>query len=167
MATNLSQITILARRATARDRLGGKGLRILSELDAKGDGMARVLTGYALTSANDRPGADPRNWRLLGSNDDGKSWNLLDERRDELFAGRFERRVFALTNPAACTLYRWEIQAVLHGLTRIPFQSVKISEIRVKKLCALLWQTESVFNQPPANPVNPVKKKIRAIRAGF
>ena len=119
VATNLSQMTILARRATARARLGGKGLRILSELDAKGDGMARVLTGYALTSANDRPGADPRNWRLLGSNDDGKSWNLLDERRDELFAGRFERRVFVLTNRAACTLYRWEIQAARHQATDV------------------------------------------------
>jgi len=119
VATNLSQMTILARRATARDRLGRKGPRILAELDAKGGGMARVLTGYALTSANDRPGADPRDWRLLGSNDGGTSWNLLDERRDELFAGRFERRVFGLTNPAACTLYRWEVQAVRYQATEV------------------------------------------------
>jgi signal transduction histidine kinase len=112
VATNLSQLTALARRAGSRDRLSQKGPRILTALEAKSGGIPRILAGYALISANNLPERDPRTWRLLGSNDDGKTWGLLDERRDELFSRRFERRVFAVTNRTAYTLYRWEIEAV-------------------------------------------------------
>jgi hypothetical protein len=112
VVTNVSQMTLFARRAGVCDRFGQKGLHLLTALNPKGGGVARVLLGYALTSANDDPGRDPRNWRLLGSNDDGTNWSLLDQRRDELFSRRFERRVFAVTNRTAYPLYRLEIQAV-------------------------------------------------------
>jgi len=129
IATNLSQLTILAGRAGASDPLGQKGLSILSKLDAKGGGMPRVLTGYALTSANDHPECDPRDWRLLGSNDNGKSWNLLDERRDELFAGRFERRVFVLKKPATCAMYRLEIHTVRQQASDVQIADLQIAEL--------------------------------------
>ena len=149
VATNLSQLTILARRAVARDPLGQKGRRILSKLDAKGGGRIRALTGYALTSSNDHPERDPRNWRLLGSNDDGKSWNLLDERRDELFAGRFERRVFALANPAACTLYRMEIQAVRQRTTDIQIAELEPLYGRTENERAYTLVVSAMYENPP------------------
>src|SRR5579864_102890 len=39
----------------------------------------RILKEYALTSAYARENyPDPKNWRLLGSNDGGQTWALLD-----------------------------------------------------------------------------------------
>ncbi len=70
------------------------------------------LIGYALTSANDMPGSDPRDWRLLGSNNRGKTWDLLDERHDESFTNRRQRREFTLANPAMYETYRLQIDSV-------------------------------------------------------
>ena len=147
--TNVSQMTVFARRAGTRDRLSQSGLRLLATLDGNGGGVARVLVGYALTSANDDPGRDPRNWRLLGSNDDGKSWQVLDERRDELFSRRFERRVFAVTNRAAYVLYRLEIHAV-----REPGHLLQIAELEplfagAAKERARTLVTEGYLENPP------------------
>ena len=72
----------------------------------------RTLTGYALTSANDAPARDPRDWRLLGSNDSGRSWQTLDQRDHELFGERFRRKMFRLSKPQSFALYRLEVTAV-------------------------------------------------------
>ncbi|HWY29895.1 MAG TPA: hypothetical protein VNX46_04025, partial [Candidatus Acidoferrum sp.] len=55
----------------------------------------KVVRQYALTSANDFPQRDPQNWRLLASNDGGRTWVTLDVRKGEFFAERHQRRVFA------------------------------------------------------------------------
>ena len=73
---------------------------------------AKVVRQYALTSANDFPLRDPTDWRLLASNDDGKTWVTLDRRTAELFSGRHQRRVFSLTNRAAFNIYRLQIDRV-------------------------------------------------------
>jgi len=72
----------------------------------------RGLTGYALTSANDMPARDPSDWRLLGSNDGGKTWQTLDQRSHELFGERFQRRTFMLSKPENFALYRLEVSGV-------------------------------------------------------
>ena len=41
------------------------------------------LTHFTITSANDVPDRDPRNWKILGSND-GESFSSIFEREDEL-----------------------------------------------------------------------------------
>lgn len=64
------------------------------------------LTRYAITSGNDVPGRDPKDWDLEGSND-GRSWKLLDSRRDvETWKDRGETREFALETPATFRSYR-------------------------------------------------------------
>src|SRR5579872_6085115 len=45
--------------------------------------LGRVVTSYALTAPahldlDDHEGSAPRDWRLLGSNDDGRTWQILD-----------------------------------------------------------------------------------------
>jgi len=71
----------------------------------------RSLGGYALTSATDAAERDPRNWELLGSNDDGKTWTVVESRTNEIFTERLERRVFTLTSAASFRLFRLQIEA--------------------------------------------------------
>src|ERR1043165_3540975 len=59
-------------------------------------GPRKVVSSYALTSANDFQQRDPQDWRLLGSNDGGKTWATLDKRAGEIFSERHQRRVFSL-----------------------------------------------------------------------
>ncbi|MBT2387723.1 GH92 family glycosyl hydrolase [Streptomyces sp. ISL-11] len=63
---------------------------------------------YALTSANDAPGRDPRDWTLQGSAD-GRTWTALDSRKDETFEKRLQTREFSFTNPTAYRHYRLDI----------------------------------------------------------
>jgi signal transduction histidine kinase len=112
LVTNLSQATLLTHVSAARARLADGGARVLSNLAATVVAPRR-LTGYALTSANDEPGRDPRDWELLGSNDDGKTWTVVDKRVNELFTERIDRRVFTLTNAPSCRLFRLQIDACM------------------------------------------------------
>jgi PAS domain S-box-containing protein len=112
LVTNISQCLILAQRSANRNPLAERAPQILSNLTAQANRPLRALSGYALTSANDFPCRDPRDWRLQGSNDGGKRWNTLDARRNETFSTRLQKRVFMLTNPAACALYRLQIDSV-------------------------------------------------------
>jgi hypothetical protein len=63
---------------------------------------------YALTSANDEPGRDPRDWELQGSQD-GQSWTTLDARSDEVFTARSQRKEYRFTNTTAYLYYRLDI----------------------------------------------------------
>jgi signal transduction histidine kinase len=75
-------------------------------------GPRKVVSSYALTSANDFQQRDPQDWRLLGSNDGGKTWATLDKRAGEIFSERHQRRVFSLADPKAFNLYRLQIDRV-------------------------------------------------------
>jgi signal transduction histidine kinase/DNA-binding response OmpR family regulator len=70
---------------------------------------SKVVTHYAITSANDFADRDPMDWKLLGSNDGGQTWVTLDSRRNEFFQDRFQRREFSLTNQTAFNTYRLQI----------------------------------------------------------
>ncbi len=63
---------------------------------------------YALTSANDAPGRDPKDWTLKGS-EDGKNWTALDARKDESFEKRQQTREFGFKNSTAYQHYRLDI----------------------------------------------------------
>nr|WP_229898660.1 GH92 family glycosyl hydrolase [Streptomyces hiroshimensis] len=63
---------------------------------------------YALTSANDAPGRDPRDWTLQGSQD-GRNWTPLDSRKGETFEKRFQTREFSFLNSTPFRHYRLDI----------------------------------------------------------
>ncbi|RLV09884.1 alpha-mannosidase [Streptomyces griseocarneus] len=67
-----------------------------------------TLERYALTSANDAPGRDPRNFTLKGS-DDGRSWQALDGRDDVSFEKRLQTKEFPVGHRAAYRHFRLEI----------------------------------------------------------
>ncbi|MEV7084582.1 GH92 family glycosyl hydrolase [Streptomyces sp. NPDC093085] len=75
------------------------------------DAPVKVVT-YALTSANDHPERDPKNWTLQGSAD-GKEWKDLDTRTGQSFPERFQTRTYDLDAAAVSTYahYRLDITA--------------------------------------------------------
>ncbi|MES2997384.1 MAG: glycoside hydrolase family 95 protein [Verrucomicrobiota bacterium] len=67
----------------------------------------KVVDSYTLTSAEDKPARDPRNWVLEGSTD-GKTWKTLDKQSlSDSFAGRHETKTFNFENKTPYTNYRF------------------------------------------------------------
>ena len=61
-----------------------------------------AVVRYALTSANDAPERDPRDWTLQGS-DDGQTWTTLDTQTGQSFAARFQTKDVRLREHARRT----------------------------------------------------------------
>ncbi|GLW48268.1 alpha-1 2-mannosidase [Streptomyces sp. NBRC 14336] len=66
------------------------------------------IAKYALTSANDFSGRDPKDWTLKGSTD-GTDWKTLDTRSGETFAERFQTRTFDIAEPGEYRHFRLEV----------------------------------------------------------
>jgi hypothetical protein len=78
------------------------------------------VTAYSLTSGNDAPERDPKDWTVLGSNSesaatnaDDTSWSLVDTRSGQTFAARGQRSVFAAKAPASYRYYQLRVTANL------------------------------------------------------
>jgi hypothetical protein len=64
-------------------------------------------TRYHLTSADDVPERDPRQWKLEGSRD-GVNWTVLDEQANQQpFASRHETETYPIANPAEGRFFRF------------------------------------------------------------
>ena len=67
----------------------------------------QTVTGYALTSGDDMPDRDPRDWKLEGSTD-GQDWAEVDQRTlDAPFEQRHQLKTFEIPRPAAFRFYRF------------------------------------------------------------
>ncbi|MEO8111269.1 MAG: DUF1735 domain-containing protein [Ginsengibacter sp.] len=71
---------------------------------------AQVIGAYTITSGNDAPDRDMKDWTLEGSND-GTTWTVLDTRMGETFSGRNMTIRYEFTNTTAYTQYRINVQA--------------------------------------------------------
>ncbi|MGW2067752.1 GH92 family glycosyl hydrolase [Streptomyces sp. NPDC001953] len=69
-----------------------------------------AVVKYSLTSANDAPGRDPKDFTVQGSND-GSTWNDLDSRTGVSFSGRFATNTYSFTNTTAYSYYRLNVTA--------------------------------------------------------
>jgi len=69
-----------------------------------------AVVHYALSSANDSPQRDPRNWELQGSHD-GSAWTTLDTQTDQDFSERFQTKEYRLDNSEEYEFYRLNITA--------------------------------------------------------
>ncbi|MBN8459127.1 MAG: GH92 family glycosyl hydrolase [Verrucomicrobia bacterium] len=77
-----------------------------------------AAVGYSMTSGNDHPERDPKDWKVSGS-DDGKLWTVLDTQTGQSWRSR-ERGVaktFKLKSSRAYARYRLEISAIQSGGT--------------------------------------------------
>ncbi len=69
-----------------------------------------AVVSYTVTSGNDAPGRDPRDWTLAGS-DDGATWTALDTQTGQDFGARGQSRSYTLANATAYGYYRLTITA--------------------------------------------------------
>ena len=82
---------------------GARTAQVTYELDE-----ATAVTAYALSSANDAPGRDPRAWTLEGSQD-GQTWTTLDSRTNQTFSERFQTRGYTVSSPGEYRFFRLDI----------------------------------------------------------
>src|SRR4051794_8102209 len=81
---------------------------------------------YALTSANDAPDRDPKDWTLQGSTD-GQNWATIDTQTGQNFSARFQTKEYAVTSAASYAHYRLEIPAN-HGGNIIQLAEWQLSD---------------------------------------
>lgn len=67
---------------------------------------------YALTSGNDSPERDPKDWTFEGSNN-GTDWTVLDTRTGEDFSGRGMTKTYTFSNSTNYTYYRLNVAQML------------------------------------------------------
>ena len=92
-----------------------------------------AVVKYTITSANDVPERDPRDWFLLASNN-GTNWDTLDARSGELFASRRLKRTFLPdSNTKLYTYYRLDI-TTNNGQTGTQFSEWELIERRYQVL---------------------------------
>ncbi len=68
------------------------------------------LTSYTITSANDFESRDPKSWRLEGSVD-GITWETIDERSNEMFTARFQKKSYGINPSREYAHYRLVVTA--------------------------------------------------------
>ncbi len=72
------------------------------------DGKRYPISSYSITSANDIPKRDPKDWQLMGSNN-GSSWVTIDTRRNQFFSERFQTKDYVCNNQTPYQYYRLNV----------------------------------------------------------
>ncbi|NGY58007.1 glycoside hydrolase family 92 protein [Lentzea sp. NEAU-D13] len=96
----------------------------------------QMIRKYSLTSANDEPGRDPKNWTLQGSAN-GTDWTVLDTRTGETFAERLHTKIYDIAAPQEYAHYKLDI-TLNNGSTNI----VQLAEVQL---------SDGSDNPPPPN----------------
>lgn len=91
-----------------------------------------IVVSYTITSANDVPNRDPRDWNLQGSND-GIGWTTLDTQSGQTFASRLLTRSYVFTNTTSYVYYRLNITAN-NGETGTQFAEWELFERRLQTI---------------------------------
>jgi hypothetical protein len=90
--------------------------------------IAERLDAYTLTSANDADGRDPKNWKILASND-LSSWTELDNQTNQAFDARRKTVRYEFTNSEKYKYYRFAISELKGGTSGL-FQLAEWRVIR-------------------------------------
>ena len=75
-----------------------------------GANNAQLVKRYTVSSANDVPARDPKDWQFLGSQD-GATWTTLDSKSGQTFANRYQQNTYSIGNTTAYRYYRLNITA--------------------------------------------------------
>lgn len=93
------------------------------------NGVMGKLTSYTLTSANDMPTRDPKDWTLKASND-GANWTTVDTRSNEMFANRLQKETFCVSMSSGYNYYRLDITAN-NGAASTQLEEIELCGTRV------------------------------------
>jgi hypothetical protein len=74
-------------------------------------GAKYAITWYTVSSADDLPDRDPKNWLLEGSNDGGVNWTTVDTQMGQTFAMRLQTNTYSFTNTTPYAAYRFNVTA--------------------------------------------------------
>jgi len=113
-----------------------------------------VVTGLALTSANDAPDRDPANYILSGSNDDGATFTEIASGDVPEFVERFERQTLSFENDVAYTMYELIFPEVVNPGGA---NSMQIAEIEL-----LAGAPEAGGDEPDDNESNQIEDMVLA-----
>ncbi|HEX6426311.1 MAG TPA: T9SS type A sorting domain-containing protein [Niastella sp.] len=109
--------------------------------------VAAIVTYYTITSANDVPARDPKDWTLAGSND-AVNWTVIDTRSGETFASRFLKKTYLINNNStAYSYYRLTISAN-NGQTGTQFAEWELFERR-QQLIAISDIPDQTYGDDP------------------
>ena len=106
-----------------------------------------IVNKYTLTSGNDAAGRDPRDWELVGSNDE-TNWVTLDTRVGESFSGRNETNEYSFTSDTPYRYYRMNITS-LSGDPHFQISEWRLYESDVSEIdyTGYLLETLTVSNE--------------------
>lgn len=87
----------------------------------------QVIKSYVITSGNDAPGRDPKNWVLQGRNSDDEKWVTIDNKSNQVFNARYKQNYFELENSSAYSQYRLGITANKDGGSMTQFSEFMLA----------------------------------------
>lgn len=116
-----------------------------------------VVSSFALTSANDDPGRDPRDFTLAGSAD-GVDWTVLFETTGESFQGRRTTNTYSFDNKTAYRYYRLDIRRN-NGDGEVQLSEWTLTEVGGKKTPP----AEAPAYTKPATDVTKVVPSVTAL----
>ena len=76
------------------------------------------VLSYKIYSTEDQAVYDPSNWTLSGS-DDGKTWYILDERKEQAFCARFQEITCVVQKPQLFKQYKLEATTATNDTLKI------------------------------------------------
>ena len=134
---------------------------------------------YTVSSANDFPGRDPKDWQLLG---DG---GVVDTRSGVGFTARFQPKTFSIGTPAAYTTYRLSVLAAndggnVHQFSELSFKCTGAAKGRggcevMRKACGVsgrmlgcsTFREGLVWSRPLADGSDPWVLLLHDFRGSF
>jgi chitodextrinase len=100
------------------------------------DGAAQyAINKYTITSANDEPARDPRDWKLYGTNAANPvfpaDYTEVDSRSGVTFENRFQKKEFSFSNSTEYRAYRLVISANRNAGLPTAANMIQLSEIEL------------------------------------
>lgn len=114
-------------------------------------GTSKAVTGYLISSANDFPGRNPRDWQFQGSND-GTTWVTLQTITNNSFSYAGQSQLFKFTNTTPYTHYRIYITETFD----VNETGIQIGEIEIYENVCL----QGTVKDLSGNPLSAVRVAI-------
>ena len=114
-----------------------------------------LVTRYTITSANDAaayPDRNPADWRLLGSNNGGGSWVILDIRTNQFFTSNFQKLIYNFTNATSYNIYRFQIDRVANPAQAVAVQLDELEFLLVPAPYSYTWSFGDGSTSTAQNP---------------